>query len=62
MGIKGEGKMNTNDSQIIDLFEKEVAKYAGSKYGVAVSSGTNGIFLSLELLKLNNELPKDFIM
>jgi len=44
--------MNVNDSQVIDIFEKAVAKYAGAKYGVAVSSQTNAIFLCLELLKL----------
>jgi dTDP-4-amino-4,6-dideoxygalactose transaminase len=43
--------MKVNDSRIIEMFEEEVAKYAGSKYGVAVSSNTNGIFLALEYLK-----------
>ena len=48
--------MNVNDSQVIDIFEREVAKYAGSKYGVAVSSQTNAIFLCLELLKHQRKL------
>ena len=47
-----------NDSQVIDIFEKEVAKYAGAKYGVAVSSATNGIFLCLELLKYHGLLKE----
>ena len=29
----------------VKKFESEVAKYAGAKYGVAVSSGTNALFL-----------------
>jgi len=58
MGIKGASKMNIDDSQIINMFEKEVAKYAGSKYAVAVSSNTNGIFLCLELLKIKRELKE----
>jgi len=43
--------MKINDSLIINDFEQAVSKYAGSKYGVATSSNTNGIFLCLELLK-----------
>jgi len=31
---------------IVDLFEKTIAEYAGSKYAVAVESGTAAIFLS----------------
>jgi dTDP-4-amino-4,6-dideoxygalactose transaminase len=32
---------------IVDLFERTIAKYAGSKYGVAVESCCSAIFLSL---------------
>ena len=32
------------------MFEKEIAKYAGSKYAVAVDCDTNGIFLCLKYL------------
>jgi dTDP-4-amino-4,6-dideoxygalactose transaminase len=39
------------DIEIIDAFEEKVAKYAGSKYGVAIDSGTNAFFLSLLYLK-----------
>lgn len=48
--------MIVNDSLIIDLFEKAVARYCGSKYGVAVSSQTNAIFLCFELLKMHGKL------
>ena len=33
---------------IIDLFEKKVAKFSGSKYAVAVDCCTNAIFLCLK--------------
>jgi dTDP-4-amino-4,6-dideoxygalactose transaminase len=35
----------------VDLFEKKVAKYAGSKYAVAVDNCTDAIFLCLKYLK-----------
>ena len=38
------------DMVVVDLFEKEVAKYSGAKYGVAISSCTNALFLSLQYL------------
>lgn len=37
-----------NPYAIVDTFEKVVAEFAGSKYGVAVESGTAAIFLSLQ--------------
>ena len=37
---------------IVDEFERVVAEYASAKYGVAVDSCTNALFLSLVLLKL----------
>jgi dTDP-4-amino-4,6-dideoxygalactose transaminase len=39
------------DIEIINTFEEKIAKYAGSKYGVAIDSGTNAFFLSLLYLK-----------
>jgi dTDP-4-amino-4,6-dideoxygalactose transaminase len=39
------------DIEIIDTFEERIAEYAGSKYGVAIDSGTNAFFLSLLYLK-----------
>lgn len=44
-------KYNVDDMGIIDLFEKKIAEHVGSKYGVAISSATNAIFLSLLYLK-----------
>jgi len=34
--------------ELVDLFEKKVAKFCGSKYGVSLDCATNGIFLALK--------------
>lgn len=51
--------------EMVDRFEKEIAKYAGAKYGVAVESCCSALLLSLEYRKrqaLNNGFKKmDFI-
>ena len=47
------------DMEIIEEFERLVAKYTSCKYGVAVSSCTNAIFLSLEYLKYIGEIKKE---
>ena len=46
------------DMEVIESFEKAVAEYSGAKYGVAVSSCTNAIFLSLQYLLQKGELVK----
>lgn len=38
--------------EVVDLFEKKVAKFAGSKYGIAVDCDTHGIFLTLKYLNI----------
>ena len=45
---------------VVDLFEKKLAEYAGSKYAVAVDNCTDALFLCLKYLKANGEitLPK----
>ena len=42
---------------IVDKFEKEIAKYAGSKYGVAVESCCAALFLSLMYLRQDLKCP-----
>ena len=54
--------MRVNDSEVINMFERAVSKFAGSKYGVAISSQTNAVFLSLELLKLKGLLKKGLVL
>ena len=45
---------------VVDLFEKRMAEYGGSKYAVAVDNCTNALFLCLKYLKAQGEiiLPK----
>ncbi len=38
--------MNTSAYNIVDQFEKVISEYAGAKYGVAVDSCCNALFLS----------------
>ena len=41
---------------VIELFEKIISEYVGSKYGIAISSATNGLFLTLLYLKNIGEI------
>jgi dTDP-4-amino-4,6-dideoxygalactose transaminase len=36
---------------VVDMFEQEVAKFAGCKYGIALDNSTNGLFLCLKFLR-----------
>jgi len=48
-----------NPYTVVDLFEKTIAKYAGSKYGVAVESCCAALFLCCKYLKVKTVyLPK----
>ena len=54
-------KYDLNDPwDVLDLFEKTIAEYAGSKYAVAVDNCTDAMFLCLKYLKADGEivLPK----
>ena len=35
---------------VVEMFEQEVAKFAGCKYGIALDNSTNGLFLCLKYL------------
>lgn len=39
--------MKTNPFDVVEQFESEIASFAGAKYGIAVDSCTNALFLSL---------------
>ena len=41
---------------VVDAFEDKVARYAGSKYAVAVDNCTNAMFLCLKYLKYEGEI------
>lgn len=48
-------KHELNDPwDIVDLFEKKISSYLGSKYAVSVDCCTHGIFLCLKYLKSND--------
>ena len=49
--IKELGYQWDDPRDVIDIFEKKVAKFAGSKFAIAVDCCSNGIFLSLKYLK-----------
>lgn len=51
-----------DDMRVVRQFEEEVSKYANSKYGIAVSSNTDGILLCLELLKLTERIKEGDII
>ena len=36
---------------VVDIFEKKVAKFAGSRYAVAIDCCSHGLFLALQCLK-----------
>ena len=42
--------------EIVDLFEKKMATYAGSTYAVSVDSCTDALFLCLQYLKASGEI------
>jgi dTDP-4-amino-4,6-dideoxygalactose transaminase len=44
-----------NSYKIIDIFEKKISYFAGSKYAVAVDSCSNAIFLCLKFLNKTEE-------
>ena len=54
---KKKMKPITDNFDIVNMFEKRLAKFAGSKYAVAVDSCTHAIHLCLEWEKLK-DLPK----
>jgi len=51
-------KNHLNDTNIIKLFENTISEYVGTKYGVSVSSNTNGIFLALKYLIHSEKLKE----
>ena len=52
--IRKHGYKWEDARDIVDIFERKVADFAGSKYAVAVDSCSNGLFLCLKML-----IPKE---
>ena len=48
--LEKEGYAVNDPWDIVDIFEKKVAKYAGSKYAVSCDSCTNAMFMCLKYL------------
>ena len=50
-------KYNLKDAwDIVDLFEKKIAEYSGSKYAVSVDNCTDALFLCLKYLNYTGEI------
>lgn len=45
-----------NNGEFIKIFEEKMSEYTGSKYAVAVDSGTNAIFLCIKYMKYIGEI------
>ena len=48
--IKEYGYDWNDPFEVVDIFEREVAKFAGCDYGVAIDNCTDGLFLSLKYI------------
>ena len=54
--IKPLGYEINDPWDIVDIFEKMIAEYAGSKYAVAVDNCTNGLFLCMKYLNASGKI------
>ena len=59
--IKEKGYDWKDPRDVIDMFEKKVAKFAGSKYAVAVDCCSHGLFLCMKYLECKDTItiPKN---
>jgi hypothetical protein len=57
--IKELGYNWVDPRDVIDMFERKVAAFAGSKYAVTVDCCSHGLFLSMKYLQSIGELEKD---
>ncbi len=57
--IKELGYEWSDPRDVIDIFEKKVADFAGSKYAVSVDCCSHGLFLAMKYLQSTGELEKD---
>ena len=54
--LEDQGYKINDPWDIVDIFEKKLAKFAGSKYAVSVDNCTDGMFLCLKYLNFNGEI------
>lgn len=59
--LKQQGYAFSDPWEVIDIFEKKVAEFAGSKYAVAVDCCSHGLFLCLKYLNAQGTItiPKN---
>ena len=60
--IKSMGYEWSDPRDVIDMFEKKVAEYSGSKYAVVLDCCSNGIFLCMKYLQSIGELKSEEII
>jgi dTDP-4-amino-4,6-dideoxygalactose transaminase len=60
--LKKIGYEFSDAREVVDIFEKKVARFAGSKYAVAVDCCSHGIFLSLMYLIDKGEIDKKTVI
>ena len=48
--------INPDPWDIVDLFEKKIASYCGARYGIALDSCTNALFLCLKYKHIQGEI------
>ena len=53
--LERQGEDVNDPWDIVDIFEKRVAEFAGSKYAVSVDSCTNAMFLCLKYLEIEGQ-------
>lgn len=54
--LQNKGYTVSDPWDIVDIFEKEVASYSGSKYAVSVDNCTDALFLCLKYLQASGEI------
>ncbi len=60
--IKDLGYQWNDPRDVVSTFENKVAKFAGSKYAIAVDCCTNGIFLCLKYLQVTGEIDSNTVI
>ena len=56
--LRDNGYEFDDPREVVNIFEKKIAKFSGSKYGVAVDNCTDAIFLCLQYKLFTGELAK----
>jgi dTDP-4-amino-4,6-dideoxygalactose transaminase len=54
--LSEQGYTWSDPMEVVEIFEKKVAEFAGSKYAIAVDCCSHGVFLSLKYLRASGEI------